>query len=89
MRYRVSHSRIGREGPVSDQNNKIFGTGNGWISITGLAQVCVQGEPCISAIHAYYQAFVQQGCAERLQLESTSGAAVPVISAAALDQEHS
>jgi hypothetical protein len=37
----------------------------------GTAEVCVQGEPCIAAVHAYYQAFVEEGCAERLQQEST------------------
>lgn len=41
------------------------------MTLEGSHEVCVQGEPCIAAIHAYYQAFVQQGCAERLQLEST------------------
>jgi hypothetical protein len=41
------------------------------LTAVGTAEVCVQGEPCIAAVHAYYQAFVEEGCAERLQQEST------------------
>jgi hypothetical protein len=45
--------------------------GESEVTVAGHAEVCVQGEPCISAVHAYYQAFVEEGCAERLQQEST------------------
>jgi hypothetical protein len=48
----------------------------------GYAEVCVQGEPCIAAVHAYYQAFVEEGCAERLQQESTYKLAVSLERAA-------
>jgi hypothetical protein len=36
----------------------------------GYAEVCVQAEPCIDAVHAYYNAFVEEGCAERLNLKA-------------------
>lgn len=45
--------------------------GESSVTNAGWAEVCVQGEPCIAAVHAYYQAFVEEGCAERLQQEST------------------
>jgi hypothetical protein len=45
--------------------------GGSTLTTAGTAEVCVQGEPCIAAVHAYYQAFVEEGCAERLQQEST------------------
>ncbi len=36
-----------------------------------IAEVCVEGEACIQAVHAYYAAFVEEGCAERSNLEAT------------------
>merc|ERR1719321_1339615 len=45
--------------------------GRSSLTPAGAAEVCVQGEPCIAAVHQYYQAFVEAGCAERLQQEST------------------
>jgi len=56
---------------LASELSKWVDVNEGLMTLEGSHEVCVQGEPCISAIHAYYQAFVQQGCAERLQLEST------------------
>jgi len=41
------------------------------LTARGSAQVCVEGEACIQAVHAYYAAFVEEGCAERANLEAT------------------
>lgn len=48
----------------------------------GWAEVCVVGVPCIDAVHEYYNAFVEEGCAERLQMESTYKLAVSLEKAA-------
>jgi vacuolar-type H+-ATPase subunit B/Vma2 len=56
---------------LASELSKWVDVNEGLMTLEGSHEVCVQGEPCIAAIHAYYQAFVQQGCAERLQLEST------------------
>jgi len=41
------------------------------LTTRGSAEVCVKGEPCIAAVHAFYKAMVEEGCAERNAQEST------------------